>query len=810
MSDASTNTMKLAGADLRREVSPDSFDFNTTAGLEPLVGTIGQDRALEAIETGLDMSAPGFNVFAAGLGGTGRNSTIRAHVNERAENEPVPSDWCYVNNFDDEDQPLALELSAGKGRQLADDMEELIRDCTEEIPKAFEKEEHARQKNEAMQKLKDRQSELLSELQKKAKELDHDVKATPAGITATPLVNGEPVEQDEFARLDKETKEDLQEKGKKVQQLVAETLAQVRREEKKAKENVRELDRQVANFAAGHLVENLQQKYEDHQQVVDYLKKVQEDIIDNIDMFKPQNEQQQAQMQMLGMQPQANFDRYRVNVLVDRSESSGAPVVDERNPTYYNLFGRLEYRAKMNSMVTGFNMIKGGAVHRANGGYLIVQVLDLLRNPFAYEALKRTLRTGRLRLENMWEQYQALPAATLRPDSIPINVKVILVGSPLIYHLLYALDEEFRRLFKIKADFDVDMPRTEENLEKYAQFVSARCRETQLPPFDRTAVARLVEHSTRVAGRQNRLSACFLTIADVVAEAGSQAGKNGEDEVTAEHVDAAIEAERRRSRLLQDRIQRAIDEDLVMIDTDGSVTGQVNGLSVHDMGDYRFGMPSRITCVSAVGRGGVVNIERESKMSGSIHDKGVLILGGFMQSRFGQDKPLTLSASLCFEQNYGGIDGDSASCAELYGLLSSLAELSIRQDVAVTGSVNQRGQVQPIGGVNEKIEGFFEVCRQRGLTGEQGVMIPRRNQQDLMLRQEVVDAVDQGNFHIWAVNEVTEGVEILMGVEAGERKAEGGYPEDTVFGKADARLREMAETLKSYISPAGECRDTDS
>jgi predicted ATP-dependent protease len=788
---------RVAPEKLARAIDPQLFDFDTTEDIEPLVGTIGQDRATEAIDTGLDMAAGGFNIFASGLVGTGRTSTILAKVRARAEQGKVPSDWCYVHNFETPDEPNAIELPAGYGRELASDMEDLIRACREQIPKVFEGEEYERRKAEALHDINERRNALFQRLQEKAQGLDHAIRPTPQGLAAVPMVDGETVSPDEFEQLDEETQKDLREKSQEVQKLVAEFLPQARTLEKEARETAHELDQEVALFAIGHLIQNLAEKYADFPEVTDYLKRCQDDIVDNVEVFKG-GEQASAEVMGMKLPVKQPYTKYRVNVVVDHSRTEGAPVVDERNPTYYNLFGQLEYRSQFGGMTTDFTMIKAGAMQQASGGYLVLHALDVLRNPFAWEGLQRALRTRQVKIENMWEQYRPIPAATLRPEPIPVQAKVILVGSPLIYHLLYTLDEDFRRLFKIKADFDVEMDFTEGHVQKYARFVQARCQEAELPAFDRSAVARIAEHGVRHAGHQERLSTCFLRIADLVAEAGQQAKRDDTETVTAEHVDSAIQAHRRRSRMLQDKLQRLIEEDTLLIDTEDAVPGQANGLSVYDLGDYQFGRPTRITCVTSVGRAGVVNIERESKMSGRIHNKGVLILTGYLARRFGQDKPLSLSASLCFEQSYGQIEGDSASCTELYTLLSSLADLPLRQDIAVTGSVNQRGQVQPIGGVNEKIEGFFEVCKAKGLTGTQGVLIPARNLHNLGLDAEVVQAVRDGQFHIYAVHTVEEGIELLTGVPAGERGGDGSYPEDSVYGRADRRLREIAGVLKEF------------
>ncbi len=794
---------RLPAEKLRRMIDPSVFSFDSTEEIEPLTDTIGQERAMEAIEKGLDMEASGFNIFAAGPVGTGRNSALRAKARKKASEESTPSDWCYVHNFQTPDEPKSIELPAGKGRELHQDMDNLIEESREDIGQAFEEESYQERRNKVRQELQEQRNELLEELREKARELEHAVEVSPAGIVAVPLVEGEPISADEFEELDPEKQEELRQKGEKVQELASETVSRIRELEKEAREEAEELEQEVAVFAVGPLIEELKEKYAEFDDVVQFLDEVREDILDNIDLFKEDDQEQGFVAQLRARAKRQLYNRYRVNVVIDNSRTEGAPVVEERNPTFYNLFGQIEYRMQMGGMTTDFTMVKGGAIHRANGGYIILQVLDVLRNPFSWEGLKRIIRTGEVRIENVWERYHPTPAATLVPEPMPVNVTVMLVGSPLVYHLLYMLDEDFRRLFKIKADFDVEMDFNQEHLDRYAAFISARCEEGELPPFTREAAVRLMEHGIRLAAHQERLSTQFLYVADTIAEAGHEAAVDGAQQVEARHVNRAIEARRTRSRMLQDKIQRLIEEGQILIDTEGEVAGQVNGLSVADLGDYRFGKPSRITCMTAVGRAGVLNIERESEMSGSIHDKGVLILTGYLARLFGQDKPLSLSARLCFEQSYSEVEGDSASCAELYCLLSSLADLPLSQDIAVTGSVNQRGEVQPIGAVNQKVEGFFEVCRDKGLTGEQGVLIPARNLQNLMLRPDVVEAVEEDKFHVWAVDTVEEGIELLTGVSAGTRDEEGRFPEDSVYGRVDRRLREMADVLKEFGGAGG-------
>lgn len=780
---------------LRRRVEPGAFGFQTTAEICPLRDTIGQDRAVEAIRTGLALAAPGFHIFVSGPIGSGRNSTLRTIVAAKAKERPTPSDWCYIYNFQRPDEPRALSLPPGRARELAQAMDAFIETCQRELPKAFAGAEYGKRRGEAIQHLNTQREQILRRMQERARKLSHAVQLTPGGIFAVPLVKDRPVSPEDFERLDPAVQEELRQKARDLQQVIEDSMAQIRALERQAAETTLQLDRQIALFAVGHLIQGLTEQFAPFAPVVEYLRQVQEDVINNIEMFR-QPEPPAAEVMGMKVPVERAFYRYRVNVVVDHAETQGAPVIDERNPSYYNLLGSLEYRSQFGGMITDFTLVKAGAIQRANGGYLILQAIDLLREPLSWEALKRTLRTGQAKIENMWEQYRPVPAVTLRPEPIPVDLKVVIVGPPALYPLLLAHDDGFRRLFKIRAEFDTQMELSEEHLNKYAAFASARCAEAQLPPCNREAVAALAEHGVRLAEHRGRLSTCFMEIAEVLTEAGYRARQENAAQVDARHVRDALDAHRRRSRLVQDKIQEAIEEGSLLIDTDAAVPGQVNGLTVYDLGDYRFGRPTRITCVTSIGRDGVVNIERESHLSGNIHSKGVLILSGYLAGHFGQDKSLALSASLTFEQSYAPVEGDSASVAELCALLSSLSGIPLRQEIAVTGSVDQRGQVQPIGAVNEKIEGFFEVCQKRGLTGRQGVLIPARNLVNLMLREEVVAAVRDGRFHIYAVDTVEEAVEILTAIPAGARDEHGDYPSESVFGRVDRRLREMGEVLK--------------
>ncbi|MBI2843654.1 MAG: AAA family ATPase [Armatimonadetes bacterium] len=797
---------QLSPEELWHRCDPQQFKFETTEEVPPLEGTIGQERAITAVEFGLGIDTHGFNLFVAGRPGTGKSSSVREIVDTQAREESVPSDWVYVYNFDDPLRPKAMRLSQGRAHEFAHDMDDVVRAARNELPRAFESENYEQRKSETMQGIQKRRDEVFSELQQQASQLGFSIEMTPIGIVTVPTRDNKPLSREEFDSLSEKEKEDIKQKSNYLEQVVNQTLTKIRQLEKEAQDRLRELDREIALFAVGHLLEDLRSKYkacEVEQQckdMLDYLQKVQDDIVENVEDFRQAEKKQQLPLPMaaIGEASEAIFDKYKVNVLVSNEAQHGAPVVVENNPTYYNLFGKIEYRARFGFMTTDHNLIRAGAIQRANGGYLILQALDVLLNPFAWDGLKRTLRAREARVENIAEQYGLIPTATPKPEPIPLDVKVILIGNPMLYYLLFNMDEDFRKLFKVKADFDIEMDRNDKHIDQYAQFISKQCQEHRLKHFDRSAVARVVEFGSRLIEDKERMSTKFIDIADLVSEASFWAGRNGNGYVTAEDVERAIEHKEYRSRMVEDKIQRLIEEEVIMIDSAGSVTGQANGLSIYSLGDYTFGRPSRITCRTSVGRGGIIDIQRETEMGGRIHSKGVMILNGYLTGKYAQDKPLTLSATLAFEQLYEEVEGDSASSTELYTLLSSLAELPLRQDVAITGSVNQRGEIQPIGGVNRKIEGFFEVCKARGLTGSQGVIIPHQNVRHLMLKEEVIQAVRDGKFHVWPVRSIDEGIEILTGVPAGEQRADGSYPEDSVHYLVNSRLQDMANKVKEF------------
>ena len=776
------------------------FSFQSTAELAQDPEIIGQDRAARALAFGIDISSSGFNVFALGPSGVGKTTTVKQFLKDRAEQEAVSDDWCYVNNFVEPRKPRALRLPAGRGCQLRSDMESFIKQIETEIPRAFESDYYLQRQNELTRGLQERQGEELSNLERYVQERGFALLKTPMGLVIAPVLDGKVLNPEQYEQLPQEIKQRFESHRQELQEALEKATRRARETEKSSQESLKNLNSEVATFALGHLVDELKAKYAELPTVIEYIENVQKDIVDNVERFLPQ--EQSAPPPGLPFMDTSDdgiwFNRYKVNVIVDNCEAQGAPVVVETHPTYYNLAGSIEHRALFGAWLTDFTMIKGGALHRANGGYLVLDARSLLVAPFAWDALKRALRTQLLKIEEMGQEYRSITTSTLEPDPIPLDVKVIIIGGPEIYYPLMAYDDEFGKLFKVKADFDVQIPWTEDNALKYASFIACRAIEEGLLHYDRGGVARVVEYSARSTGDQKKLSTRFSDIADLVREASYWAQKEGHELVTAEDVERTIKERIYRNNRIQERMQEMITDDMIMIDTTGEVVGQVNGLAVISLGDYAFGRPSRITAKTFLGRSGVINIDREVKLTESTHDKGLLILTGYLESTYAQDQPLTLSATLTFEQGYDGVAGDSASSTELYALLSSIAQLPLQQGIAVTGSVNQHGHVQPIGGATQKIEGFYDICKARGLTGEQGVIIPAANVRSLMLRQDVLEAVRDGRFHIYAVETIDQGMGILTGLDTGERQEDGTYPEGTVNYHVARRLQEMSDKMQKY------------
>ncbi len=790
--------VKLTIKDLYQCCEPDFFPFKTSEEVFDLGGLIGQERALKSIDFGLSLDNKGYNIFALGEAGTGKSRAIRTILIDKAAKEPVPNDWCYVYNFKDPDAPSAISIEPGKAILFQKDMSDLIKSLTIEIPKVFESKEYEKQRNKIVEEFQQKQKDLFSSLEEEAGSKGFAIRRGAQGLFIVPVKKtGEPLTEEEFAALDENMKARAEEIGKMLQERLNDIGRSVREAEKLLREMLAKLERQIALGAVGHFIDELREKYLDHMKIQVYLEAVKEDILSHLDDFKTTEDQSPPPVPFMKMPKQeTSFARYVVNVIVNNGEKKGAPVVFESNPTYLNLFGKLEYKVQYGMALTDFTMIRAGSLHRANGGYIVVNALDLLKNIFSYDSLKRAIKNREIRVEDVWEQYRLMSTTGIKPEAIPLNVKVILSGIPTLYYMLYNLDDEYRDLFKVKADFDSRMERTPEAMAQYAAFIASYQKEEKLLPFDRDGVAKIVEYGSRLASHKNKLSTRFSEISDLLREANYWAKKADSQIVNGGHVVKALEEKVYRVSRIEDILQEMMIEDTLIVNTSGEKIGQVNGLAVLDLGDYSFGKPSRITAKTYVGKAGVVNIERETKMSGRIHEKAIMIITSYLGSKYAVNKPISLSASITFEQLYEMIEGDSATCAELYALLSSIAGVPLKQNFALTGSMDQNGDVQPIGGVNEKIEGFYHLCKIRGLDGSHGVIIPQRNVKHLMLKQEVVDAVKEGKFSIYAISMVEEGLELLTGMPAGEIREDGTYSEGTVNNLVMKRFDEISKALE--------------
>jgi lon-related putative ATP-dependent protease len=793
---------------LRWRCPPESFPFKDTSAIPACTVIIGQERALKAIRLGLEMDSLGYNIFVVGLVGTGRNTTIKCLLEEIDKAGKIPDDLCYVNNFKDPDQPRCICLPAGEGKAFKKDMDAFIESLKKNIPLIFEGEEYQKQRRELVEKHRDREKGMVKEFESRAKKEGFAVVQVQVGPftrpDVAPMVAGNAMPLDQLENLVDQgqfPKENFEKLKTQYSQLSAE-MEQVLKETRKVEKVIQEEMTALDKAAISHLVEgaigDIREKYK-QTKMNTYLDEVRDSILENPSRFQPKAETPQLPIPGLSLPPSVDtFSEFQVNVLVDNSETKGAPVIIESSPTYRNLFGTIERSWGMGGIgKTDFTKIKSGSFLRANGGYLVLNSFDVLTEPGVWIALKRTLRNRSMEMQS-FDPFYLFASSALKPEPVDIRVKVVMIGDAYLYEVLYAVDEDFKKIFKIKADFDTVMERKEETQMQYASFIRKICHDEKLLPFERSGVAAVVEHGVRLAGRQKKLSTEFHRITDILREASYWAKKDKSEIIAEKHVEQAVAEKIYRKKMIEDKIQEMIEDGIILIESDGAAVGQVNGLSVYDMGEYAFGKPSRITAKTSMGKAGIINIEREADLSGRTHNKGVLILGGYMRGKYAQDKPLTLTASLAFEQSYGGIDGDSASSTEIYAILSSLSNLPLRQDIAVTGSVNQNGEIQPIGGVNQKIEGFFEVCRSRGLTGKQGVMIPHQNVGDLMLRKDVVEAAAAGKFHIYPVQTIDHGAEILTGVPAGEKTKEGTYPPGTVNYLVDQKLMELAQKMKAF------------
>jgi lon-related putative ATP-dependent protease len=798
--------MELGPSDIYRTSDLSALAFKTTEDLPELTDVIGQARAVSSVEFGMGIGDGGYNIFAVGPAGTGKSTTIYEFLSRQAASKPAPDDWVYVYNFARPHQPNAIRMPAGRGQEFGKDMEKLVEDLQAAITQAFESEEYEKQKREIGQRVGEQQEAKLSGLSQKAESQGFTMVRTPAGLAFAPKsAEGETMSRETYEALSAEEQKRIDEGLEALNEELQQIMRLVRQDERAGRDSLKELDNEVTTYAAQHLVDEACEKWCSVAEVVDYLHAVLRDVVENADDFKKSDDE--APMMLMGIPISAKqksegaFRKYRINVLVDNSGQTGAPVVNESNPVMQNLVGRVEHQAQFGALVTDFNMIKPGALHKANGGFLVLEARDVLLKPYSWDALKRTLKTKEIRIEDIAQQMGFAATATLDPEPIPFDAKIVLIGEPFIYYLLYSQDPDFQELFKVKADFDTVVERTPGNEELYARFVAHIARQRNLTPFSSDAVSRVIEHCSRLVEDQRRLTTRFVDVVDLLTEASYWAQKDHRGRAKAvakrDHVQKAIDQRKYRSNRIEERVREMIADATVMVDTKGAVVGQINGLSVSSVGDYAFGRPSRITATHRLGDGELVDIEREVDMGGPIHSKGVLIIAGYLGQKFASDRPLSLNARLVFEQSYSGVEGDSASSTELYALLSSLSGVPIQQRFAVTGSVNQRGQVQAIGGVNEKIEGYFDVVQALGAKGDEGVLIPKANVPHLMLSERVRQAVAKGRFHIYPVSTIDEGIEILTGVPAGRLSAKGTYPKNTINALVVERLVALTDKARA-------------
>ena len=800
-----TNFKELPADLLRWTCDPVKIHVSSSDECKPCDEIIGQKRALKAIQTGLDIRSFGYNIFITGMVGTGRTTTIKQLLEKLEKADKIPDDILYVFNFKNVDEPMLITLPAGKGKIFKEAMENLIVMLKTNIPEMIKSKYYAEQKDEIVESQQKKQKEILKNFEEEVAKEGFSVIQVQMGMFVkpdlVPLLEGKPTPFNQLeamtreGKFDKENLENLKTKYEELTGKLEEIFEQMKEIEEKTRKSLKEWDAQSITPIILGAINEIRAKFS-FPKIESYLDDIEQALIKNIDLFKAKPQKEQGEKEAVNA-----FLPYRVNLLINNSDRKGAPVIMETNPNYINLFGSIELAAsRFGAIQTDFTKIKAGSLLKANGGYLVINALDALIEPGVWQTLKRTLRNQKLEIQNYASLF-LISTTRLKPQPIECDVKVVLIGDAYIYYLLYRLDEDFKKIFKVKAEFDSEMKKDNQTIKEYIAFINKISGEDNLKPFDKSGMAAVVEYGTRLSGRQKKISTRFHIIADVLREASYWAKKANKKMVNREHVEQAIEERFERVSLIEDKIQEYIEEGTIMIDTKGKAEGQVNGLSVYDMGEFAFGKPTRITARTSVGRAGVINIEREADMSGRTHNKGVLILGGYLRGKYAQKKPFSLSASIAFEQSYSGVEGDSASSTEVYAILSSLSKLPLRQDIAVTGSLNQKGEIQPIGGVNEKIEGFFDVCKAKGLTGSQGVIIPHQNIQNLMLRNDVIDAVKQGQFHIYPVKNIDEGIEILTGIKVGKRKADGEFEEGTVNYQVDEELKRLATSWKTFTGP---------
>lgn len=791
---------ELSYKELKMICNPDLFDFETTAELAPMVSGIGQDRGIKALEFGVNVDIKGYNMYLEGPTGVGKTSYTKNFLRKVSKKKKTPNDWCYVYNFSDPNEPVAISLPAGQGKEFKETMDTFIKDIQIDIKNTFNNDDFEKEKALIKGEYDEKRNILMAQLNKKSEKHGFQVKSAQNGIYMMPILDGKTIEQEDFEKLDESIKKQYEEKSVIVQEQIIQAIGEIKEIEKQTAKKLEEWQSNIALLTVNNHINYIKSKFKRNKKITIFLDSIKKDILKNIDYFLVEPPQEQAGPQMPGPRPEMPkpWLNYRVNLFVDNSEQEGAPVIMESDYSYHNIFGKLEYENYYGSLKTDYTMLKPGLLHKANGGYIMFQAKDLIANGICYEALKKALRMEELLIENTADQRSSMVMISLKPEPIPLDLKVILLGSEQIYQTLLALDEDFRKLFKIKVEFEDTSDNNLENMNKIASFIHGFCEQEELLPLDRTAVAKVMQFSSRLADDQEKLSTRFNDLSQIIGEAATWAKMNKAKVVTGKYIDKALQERVERIKKYDSRYLEMIKDNTLLINTSGAKVGQINGLTIMSIGDYAFGKPAKITANTYTGKSGIINIEREVDLSGSTHSKGVYILSGYLGEMFAQDIPLSLTASICFEQLYNGVDGDSASSTELYAILSSLSGVPINQSLAVTGSVNQKGEIQPIGGVNEKIEGFFQICQTRGLDGSHGVIIPIQNVKNLNLADNVLEAVKAKKFHIYAISSIDEGIELLTGVPAGKKDSNGRFPAGSVNYLAYEKLKKYAEISRKH------------
>ena len=789
---------ELSYKDLKMTCDPEVFHFETTQELEPINDGIGQERGIKALEFGINVDVKGNNIYLEGPSGVGKTMYAKNYLDKISLKKKVPNDWCYLYNFQNPNEPVAVSLPAGNGKEFQESMDGFIKEVKKDIKKTFNADDFEKEKTLIKKEFEEKREIVMTKLNEDSLKYGFQVKSAQNGIYMMPVIEGKVIPEEEFDKLEDKIKQEYEAKSVIVQQQIMVAISQIKQIERQSDKKVSEWQSNVALLTVNAHINYIKSKYKRNKKINQFLNDVKQDVLKNVSYFLDEDKPQQNQAQQQGP-TQKKTDpclNYRVNLFIDNSNREGCPVIMDSNYSYQNIFGKLEYENYYGTLKTDFTMLKPGLLHKANGGYIIFQAKDLLSNGICYEELKRALRIKELSIDNTTEQRTSMAMVSLKPEPIPLDLKVILIGNASIYHTLLSMDPDFRHLFKIKVEFEENAPITPENVNKLARFVHSFCEKEELPHLDRKAMARIVEFASRVAGDNEKISTNFNDIAQIIGEAGTWAKLAKSKVVTEELVNKALFERVERIKKYDEKYIEMIKENTLLINTEGSSVGEINGLTVMTIGDYSFGKPAKITVNTYTGKAGIVNIEREVELSGSTHTKGVYILSGYLGQLFAQDIPLCLTASICFEQLYNGVDGDSASSTELYGLLSSLSEIPINQAIAVTGSVNQKGQIQPIGGVNEKIEGFYQICKMRGLDGSHGVMIPVQNVNNLQLNDEIVEAVKNKKFHIYAISTIDEGIEVLTGVPAGKKDKDGKFPAGTINHLVYEKLKKYAKVCE--------------